>query len=169
MASDRPGLTALGFEDIHRECSVEGSKDDRVSGGGARYTAAGPDSPKKDKYPAYFDRVGENPRGIHAVRLMQQAKGLTPETLTRTIFDSQQPELEVQVPLLVKAWDAAPASNPLKATLKEPVDALRTWDHRWAADSVPQTLGYFWAEELWSKTAEQARAAKVTVYDYIRM
>ena len=133
------------------------------------YTAAGPDSPKKDKYPAYFDRVGENPRGIHAVRLMQQAKGLTPETLTRTIFDSQQPELEVQVPLLVKAWDAAPASNPLKATLKEPVDALRTWDHRWAADSVPQTLGYYWAEELWSKTAEQARAAKVTVYDYMRM
>ena len=132
------------------------------------YTAAGPDSPKKDKYPAYFDHVGENPRGIHAIRLMKAAKPLTPDTLTRTVFDSQQPELEVQVPLLIKAWDQAPASNPLKAKLKDPVDALRTWDHRWAADSVPQTLGYFWAEELWSKTAEQARAAKVTVYDYMR-
>ncbi len=132
------------------------------------YTAAGPDSPKKNKYPAYFDHVGENPRGIHAIRLMQAAKDLTPDTLTRTVFDSQQPELEVQVPLLVKAWDQAPASNPLKAKLKEPVDALRTWDHRWAADSVAQTLGYFWAEELWSKTAAAARAANVTVYDYMR-
>ena len=37
---------------------------------------------------------------ITAGQAMQQAKALTPDTLTRTIFDSQQPELEVQVPLL---------------------------------------------------------------------
>lgn len=132
------------------------------------YTAAGKDSPKASAYPSYFDRVGENPRGVHAVRLMQTLKDVTPDSLTKTVFDSQQPELEVQVPQLVKAWDQAPRSNPLKAKLEEPIDLLRTWNHRWAADSISQTLGYFWAEELWSKSAEAARAAKIPVYEYMR-
>ena len=49
-----------------------------------------------------------------------------------------------------------------------PVDLLRKWDHRWAADSVPQSLAYFWGEELWSKSADAARAAGVSVYEYLR-
>ena len=36
------------------------------------------------------------------------------------------------MPLLVRAWDQAPASNPLKAKLKDPIELLRKWDHRWA-------------------------------------
>jgi acyl-homoserine-lactone acylase len=132
------------------------------------YTAAGPYSKKRSAFPAYFDRNGENPRGIHALRLMTNAKDFTPDSFTKTIFDSQQPEFEAQVPLLVKAWDAVPASDPLKAKLKDPIDLLRTWDHRWAVDSVPQTLAFFWGEELWSKSADAARAAKITVYEQMR-
>jgi acyl-homoserine-lactone acylase len=132
------------------------------------YTAAGPYSKKKSDFPAYFDRNGENPRGVHALRLFSQKKQYTLDTLTSTVFDSQQPEFEVQVPLLVRAWDQAPASHPLKAKLKDPVDLLRKWDHRWAADSVPQSLAFFWGEELWSKSAEAARGAGVSVYEYMR-
>lgn len=132
------------------------------------YTAAGPDSPKKERFAPYFDRAGENPRGIHAVRMMTTAGNFTPDSLTRAIFDSQQPEFEVQVPLLVKAWAQAPVSNPLKARLEQPVARLRTWDHRWAVDSVPQTLAYFWGEEMWSKSAEAARTARVSVYEFMR-
>ena len=106
--------------------------------------------------------------GVHAVRVLTGAKDFTPDTLTATVFDSQQPEFEVQVPLLVKAWDQAPASNPLKAKLKDPIDLLRKWDHRWGVDSVPQSLAYFWGEELWTRSADAARAAKVSVYDYMR-
>jgi acyl-homoserine-lactone acylase len=132
------------------------------------YTAAGPNSKKKSDFPAYFDRNGENPRGVHALRLFSQKRQYTLDTLTSTVFDSQQPEFEVQVPLLVRAWDQAPASNPLKAKLKDPIDLLRKWDHRWGADSVPQSLAYFWGEELWSKSAETARGAGVSVYEYMR-
>ena len=132
------------------------------------YTAAGPNSKKKSDFPAYFDRNGENPRGVHALRVLTGKKDFTLDVLTATVFDSQQPELEVQVPLLVRAWDQAPASNPLKAKLKEPIDLLRKWDHRWAADSVPQSVAYFWGEELWSKSADAARAAGVSVYEYMR-
>ena len=132
------------------------------------YSAAGPDSPKARNFAPYFDRVGENPRGVHALRVMAGKKDFTLDALTATVFDSQQPELEVQVPLLVRAWDQAPASSPLKAKLKDPIDLLRKWDHRWAADSVPQSLAYFWGEELWSKSADAARAAGVSVYEYMR-
>ena len=40
------------------------------------YTAAGPDSPKKSDFPAYFDRNGENPRGVHALRVLTGQEGL---------------------------------------------------------------------------------------------
>jgi acyl-homoserine-lactone acylase len=132
------------------------------------YTAAGPNSKKKSDFPAYFDRNGENPRGVHALRVLTGKKDFTLDALTSTVFDSQQPEFEVQVPLLVRAWDQAPASNPLKAKLKEPIDALRQWDHRWGADSVPQSLAFFWGEELWSKSADAARAAGMSVYEHMR-
>jgi acyl-homoserine-lactone acylase len=132
------------------------------------YTAAGPNSKKKSDFPAYFDRNGENPRGVHALRVLTGKKDFTLDSLTTTVFDSQQPEFEVQVPLLVRAWDQAPASNPLKGKLKDPIDVLRTWDHRWGADSVPQSLAFFWGEELWSKSADAARAAGISVYEQMR-
>ena len=40
------------------------------------YSAAGPDSQKKSDFPAYFDRNGENPRGIHAMRVLTGQEGL---------------------------------------------------------------------------------------------
>ncbi len=132
------------------------------------YTAAGADSPVASRYPAYFDRAGENPRGVHAIRLMQSASKVTLDGLVQMIFDPQQPEFEMQVPQLIDAWDRAAAAHPLKARLKAPVDALRGWDARWAVTSVPQTLAYFWAEALWASTAEAARAAGVTVYEFMR-
>ena len=33
---------------------------------------------------------------------------------------------------------------------------------------MPQSLAYFWGEELWSKSADAARAAGVSVYEYMR-
>ncbi|HEX9562938.1 MAG TPA: penicillin acylase family protein, partial [Gemmatimonadaceae bacterium] len=35
------------------------------------YSAAGPDSPKKEAYPLYMDPGSENPRGIHAIRVLE--------------------------------------------------------------------------------------------------
>ncbi len=132
------------------------------------YTAAGANSKKANRFPAYFDRAGENPRGVHAVRLLEKRKDFSIDTLIGAGYDSQQPEFDVQIPLLVKAWERAPASHPLKAKLAEQIALLKQWDHRWAVNSVPQSLAVFWGDELWSRSADAARAAKVTVYDYMR-
>jgi acyl-homoserine-lactone acylase len=132
------------------------------------YSAAGAESPKEKDYPAYFDRSGENPRGVHAVQLFGKMRNFTLDTLRDLAFDSHQPEFEALVPTLVKAYDALPASHPQKASLKEPVDVLRTWDYRWGVDSVANSVATFWGEELWRRSAADARQAELDVYRYLR-
>jgi len=74
----------------------------------------------------------------------------------------------VQVPLLVKAWEQAAATDPLKGKLAGPIELLSVWDHRWAEDSVPQSLAVFWGEELWRRSAGAAQRGGITVYDAMR-
>ncbi len=132
------------------------------------YSAAGPESPKERDYAKYFDRSGENPRGVHAVAVLQGKTGFTLTTLRDAAFDSHQPELAALVPTLVSAWDQLPASNPMKAKLKAPIDLLRTWDYRWGVDSVANSVGIFWGEELWRQSARDAQRAGVSVYQFLR-
>ncbi|MCC7126368.1 MAG: penicillin acylase family protein [Acidobacteria bacterium] len=132
------------------------------------YSAAGAESPKEKDYPAYFDRAGENPRGVHAVQVLQGRKGFTLDTLRDAAFDSHQPEFATLVPTVVKAYDALPSANPLKAKLKAQIDLLRGWDDRWSAASTAQTLAVFWGEELWRRATPEAQKAGVSVYQFLR-
>ena len=113
------------------------------------YSAAGAASPKPQDYPAYMDRVGENPRGLHALRLLQGRTDFTVESLLTAAYDSYQPAFAQMIPQLVAAWDAEPADSPLKARLAEPVAVLRGWDDRWSKDSVAMSLAVFWADSFW--------------------
>jgi acyl-homoserine-lactone acylase len=132
------------------------------------YSAAGPESPREADYPRYFDRVGENPRGVHAVRVLQARKGFTIDTLRDAAFDPVQPEFEALLPALVRAWDDLPASSPLKGRLQAPVALLRNWDYRWAADSVANSVAIFWGEELWRQSSPDAQRADISVYEFMR-
>ena len=71
------------------------------------------------------------------------------------------------IPSLVAAYDGASADDPLKARLRAPIEPLRAWDDRWSADSVPTSLAVFWGEALWARVAPEAKAAGVSVYDYM--
>ena len=110
------------------------------------YSAAGPDSPKASDYPRYMDPGSENPRGIHAIRVLKDRKDFTLDGLLAAAFDSYMPAFETSIPPLLKAYDAAPANHPLKAKLREPIELLRTWDYRWSVTSVPTSLGVFYAQ-----------------------
>ena len=114
----------------------------------APWSAAGPDSPKKEAYPAYVERGGENPRGIHAVMLLEKKKDFTLDSLIAAAFDSYLPAFQDQIPPLVKAWERAPATNPLKAKLSEPIASLRGWDLRWSGKSIPTSLAVYFGEEI---------------------
>jgi acyl-homoserine-lactone acylase len=112
------------------------------------WSAAGPSSPKKADYPAYVDSGVESARGLHAVRVLQDKKDFTLDSLIAAAYDSYLPWFEKPIPALVKAWDQAPASDPLKAKTSEQIALLRAWDLRWSVTSVPTSLAVSWGEDI---------------------
>ncbi len=131
------------------------------------YSAAGPNSPKQKDYPAYMERGGENARGIHAIRVLQDRKDFTLGTLVGAAYDSYLTAFTELLPPLLKAYDAAASSSPLiKAQLAEQIDVLRKWDYRWSAESVPTSLAIFWADTLQATIAAAATRARMSAYDF---
>jgi len=131
------------------------------------FSVAGPNSPKQDQFPAYVESGGENPRGVHAVKVLSNKTDFTMDAVIAAAFDPYLPEFALVIPPLVKAWDDLPAGDALKAKLAGQIAALRAWDFRWSLSSVPTTLAIFSGEDLWMRSGADARRAGVSVYDYI--
>jgi acyl-homoserine-lactone acylase len=130
------------------------------------FSAAGANSPKRKDFPKYVDSGSENPRGVHAMRLLDGKKGFTLDSLIAAGFDSYQPEFANQLPVLLKNYDAL-QSNPLKAKLAEPIKVLRGWDYRWGVDSVANSLAIFYGDDLYAKSTPAAGKAGVSVYEFM--
>ncbi|HTW74857.1 MAG TPA: penicillin acylase family protein [Steroidobacteraceae bacterium] len=126
----------------------------------APWSAAGPYSPKRQDFPRYMDRAGENPRGLHATLLLTGHKDFTLESLEAAAFDSYQPAFAQLIPKLVQAYDALPAQDTLRARLHDQIELLRGWDDRWSDHSLATSLAVFWGDALWQATAPQAAAAR---------
>ncbi|MEO8026351.1 MAG: penicillin acylase family protein [Bryobacteraceae bacterium] len=131
------------------------------------WSAAGPSSPKRENFPSYVENGGESARGLHAIRVLEKKKDFTLDSLIAAAYDSYLTWFEKPIPAVVKAFDAASASNPLKAKLAGQIEHLRKWDLRWSAASVPTSLAVFWGEELRRQVAREARAARISADDYI--
>ncbi|MET8403367.1 penicillin acylase family protein [Streptomyces sp900116325] len=131
------------------------------------WTAAGADSPVAADYPRYFDRVGENPRGPQAVRVLTARDDFTPQSLIKAAFDPYLTAFARLVPGLVAAWDQLPANNRQKTELAGPISLLRDWDHRWGAESTATSVAVFWGEDLWALTSQAAAGAGISVWDYM--
>jgi acyl-homoserine-lactone acylase len=131
------------------------------------WTAAGADSPKAADFPRYMDQVGESPRGEHALLVLDARRDFTLRTLIAAAYDPYLPAFSRDIPLLLAAYDRLPEHDPLKTSLDEPVKQLRGWDYRWGLDSTPTSLAVFWGEALWSVAAQPAKAADMTVWDYM--
>ena len=132
------------------------------------YTAAGPYSPKASDYPAYMSMNPENPRGIHAVRVMENRKDFTIDSLIAAAYDPALPAFEPLLPQLFAAYDDLPADDPLRPALAPQIAALRGWDMRYALDSVPTSLAIYWAQDLTAAFGPVAKAREVLVLDYIQ-
>ena len=131
------------------------------------YSAAGAFSPKRDRFPAYMEEGVENPRGIHAIRVLSGKNDFTLDSLITAAFDPYLPAFADLVPTLLKAWDETPATDPMKARVADAIKTLRAWDFRSGADSVATSVAIFWGEEMWRRTARDADDENSTVYDYI--
>ena len=131
------------------------------------WSAAGPSSPKKADYPVYVDSGSESARGLHAIRVLQNKKDFTLDSLIAAAYDSYLTWFEKSMPALIKAWDDTPAANPLKDKVAEQIKLLRAWDLRWSATSVPTSLAVFWGEDVQRRVGAAARQAGMPAPDYI--
>lgn len=101
------------------------------------FTSAAEYSPKVEDYPRYMSLNRETFRGVHAVRLLKDAKDLTLDKLIELAYDPYIPAFEVLIPGLITAYDKTP-----DAAIKDAVEALRDWDFATSAESVPMSLAH---------------------------
>jgi acyl-homoserine-lactone acylase len=131
------------------------------------WSGAGTSSLRKDDYPPYVENGTESARGLHAIRVLQDKKDFTIDSLTAAAYDSYLPWFEETVPALVKAWDGTPDVDPLKSKLSEQIKLIRTWDLRWGVSSVPTSLAVFWGEEVRRQVADEAKKSGLSVEEYV--
>jgi acyl-homoserine-lactone acylase len=143
----------------------------RPAGGWVQNTNNGPwsvtgaSSPRRDAFPRYMDTFGENPRGRHALRLLEGAQPFTLPSLVEAAFDPYLPAFADLTPLLLDTFDRLPGDDPRREALRDPIEAIRGWDHQWGLASIPTSLAVFWGERLWAEAAAPSEAAGISVYE----
>ena len=131
------------------------------------WSGAGESSLKKEDYPAYVETGHETARGLHAVRVLQNKKDFTLESLLAAAYDSYLTWFDKPLPALIRAYDSAPASDAVKKSVEEQIEIMRKWDQRWAVDSVATSLAVFWGEDMQRRVASDARKAGLANEDFI--
>ena len=126
------------------------------------FSAAGEYSPRAEDYPAYMANNPENPRGIHAVRVLEGRTDFTLDSLLEAAYDSLLTAFEPLIPALLAAAEEAPADD-----LQEQLALLADWDYRFGVESVETTLAVYWAQALMDKVNAEASAAGINIYEYM--
>lgn len=112
------------------------------------YSAAGNASPRASAFAGYFDTVGENARGEHAIEVLSRRHDFTLATLAEAAYDPHLIAFDALVASLVADYDGLPAGDARRAALAEPVATLRAWDRRSGVASVATSLAVTWGDEL---------------------
>jgi acyl-homoserine-lactone acylase len=130
------------------------------------WSAAGPASPKAADFPRYVESGGENARGLHAVRVLENRKDFSIDALIAAAYDSYLPAFAPAIPALLAAYDRLPASSPIRSRLAGQIEMLRDWDLRWSESSAATTLAIAWGEELTRRFRAKARPAAVSAEEH---
>jgi acyl-homoserine-lactone acylase len=132
------------------------------------WSAAGPSSPKREDFRRYVETgTEESPRGYHALRVLPGHNDFTMASLTAAAFDSWLPSFARMIPPLLRAFDRAAASDPLRARVRSQIAVLRGWDLRWDSSSVATALAVFWGTEVQRQVFRDARQAGLSPETYV--
>ncbi len=134
------------------------------------FTAAGEYSPKAEDYPVYMANNPENPRGIHAVRVLQDKSNFNIESLIEAAYDPTLTAFEDLVPslLLITAVDNQGALQAsIQSETLDYIDLLRDWDYKFSLESTATSLAVYWGQILMDKVRADATAAGINIYEYM--
>ncbi|HTH50413.1 MAG TPA: penicillin acylase family protein, partial [Pyrinomonadaceae bacterium] len=112
------------------------------------WAAAGASSSNQADFPRWVDNGYESARGDHAVRVLKDRHDFTLDGLRETAFDSYLTWFDKRLPDLIRAWDKLPANDALRQKTADQIGVLRSWNQRWAADSVATAVAVFWGTEV---------------------
>lgn len=124
------------------------------------FTLAGESSPNKNNYPYYMAPDGQNPRGINAMRLLNNRDSITLDGLIEIGYDRYLTAFDILLPPMFKAFDATSNTDSLKNKIRPAIETLRAWNKITDTSSVATTLAIDWATKvnaLWpsAKTREE--------------
>ena len=119
-------------------------------------------SPRLQDYPRYMWSNGENARGLHAVKVLKDAKNLTLDGMIQLAYDNELTAFESLLPPLFKAYEAVP--DPALALQ---ISHLRHWDLRATLASSATSLAIYWAQDLVQTHGAEARRQQMPVLDYL--
>lgn len=132
------------------------------------WSAAGPDSPARATFPSYVERGNaESMRGLHALGLLPELRGVTMTSLRNTAFDSYLPAFGIMMPALIRAYDGLPAADPIRGQLAGQIGTLRDWDYRWSASSVATSLAVYWGTALQRRQMGATRRSGLNFEQFI--
>jgi acyl-homoserine-lactone acylase len=134
------------------------------------FSAAGEFSPKPDDYPKYMANNPENPRGIHAVRVLSGQTGFTIDSLIEAAYDPLLTAFEELIPALIMTTamdDMTESASASALEALEYIDLLRGWNYRYSIDSTETSLAIFWAQQLMDDVRDQALAANINIYEFM--
>ena len=127
------------------------------------FTAAGDFSPHAEDYPRYMANYVENPRGIHAVRVLRDKTDFTLDSLIEAAYDPALVAFDPLLPALI-ALGGDPA---LTRETREAIAHLEGWDTQFGLDSTQTSLAVYWGEELMRAARPLAAAQNSDIYDYL--
>jgi acyl-homoserine-lactone acylase len=134
------------------------------------FSAAGEFSPKPEDYPKYMANNPENPRGIHAVRVLNGKTDFTIDSLIEAAYDPLLTAFEELIPALTMTTamdDMTESASASALAALEYIDLLRGWDYRYSIDSTETSLAIFWAQQLMDDVRDQAVAANINIYEFM--
>lgn len=103
------------------------------------FTLAGEFSPKAEDYPFYMAPDQENFRGIHAVKVLKEAKDLTLDSFLELAYDPYLPAFAKMIPELISAY-----SNAGNGAFNEQIEILKNWDFKTNKESVAMSMAHFY-------------------------
>lgn len=134
------------------------------------FTAAGEYSPKAEDYPPYMANNPNNPRGVHAVRVLENRTDFNIDELIEAAYEPTLTAFEDLIPklLLTTAVDRQgdqPVS--IQSDTLEYVNLLRGWDYKYSLDSTATTLAIYWGQALMNEVSGAAAEAGINIYEYM--
>ena len=127
------------------------------------FSAAAEFSPKPEDFPGYMANNSENPRGLHAVRVLENEKSFDLNSLLAAAYDSQLPAFEPLIETLIETAKEEQQSEKINAA----INVLSTWDFRFSLESVETSLASFWGDELFRTALPLAASNKINIYDFL--